>query len=174
RVRQWASWIGMGVMGMLLLTTVVSGQPLIRQKPPRPPIDQPGSGTAAGYSSVRIIENGDFRRIINVARDCIKDGDWPQAVEALQAVLNEKKDYYVKVSETGADGKEEFSRWTSVKFEANNLLGSMPAEGLERYEFSYGKDAKDQLDEAKSKGDRELLAEVAQRYCHTRAGIEAN
>ena len=28
----------------------------------------------------------------------------------------------------------EISRWTSVKFEANNLLGTMPLEGLETYE----------------------------------------
>ncbi len=65
-------------------------------------------------------------------------------------------------------------RWTSVKFEANNLLGAMPADGLAVYEVRFGNKAKDQLDKAKKHGDRELLAEVAQRYCHTKAGIEAN
>src|SRR5438132_861996 len=49
-----------------------------------------------------------------------------------------------------------------------------PAEGLEVYELRYGARAKDKLDDAKQRGDRELLAEVAQRYCHTKAGIEAN
>src|SRR5581483_9803875 len=60
------------------------------------------------------------------------------------------------------------------KFEANNLLGSMPAEGLDIYELRFGAKAQDKLDEAKKTGDRELFAEVATRFLHTRAGAEAN
>jgi outer membrane protein assembly factor BamB/tetratricopeptide (TPR) repeat protein len=131
-------------------------------------------GTAASQlSGIKIIEKSEFRQVINVARDCVKDKAWEEAVTALQALLDNKEDHYVQVHDLDAQGKETL-RWTSVKFEANNLLGSMPAEGMEVYELRYGGKAKDRLDEAKKKGDRELIAEVAQRYCHTRAGIEAN
>src|SRR5206468_836644 len=92
---------------------------------------------------------------------------------ALQTILDNKEDFYAQVTETGPDGKK-ILRWTSVKFEANNLLGSMPDEGLDVYEQRFGAQAKNKLLEAKDTGSRELLAEVAQRFLHTRAGIEAN
>src|SRR4051794_7692840 len=69
-------------------------------RPIKPGPQPTPTGSASNFSSIRIIENGDFRRIINVGRDCIKDKDWTQAVQALQAVLNEKKDYYVKITDT--------------------------------------------------------------------------
>jgi outer membrane protein assembly factor BamB/tetratricopeptide (TPR) repeat protein len=135
--------------------------------------DKAGGSVASQLSGIKIIEKSEFRQVINVARDCVKDKAWEEAVTALQALLDNKEDHYVQVRDKDAQGKEVL-RWTSVKFEANNLLGTMPAEGLEVYELRYGGRAKDKLDEAKKKGDRELLAEVAQRYCHTKAGIEAN
>src|SRR5262249_39361448 len=84
-----------------------------------PPDPVPTSGSASGLSSVKITEDSRFRRVINVGRDCIKDEEWDQAVEALQAILKEKQDYYVQVHETDAYGKD-IPRWTSVKYEANN------------------------------------------------------
>ena len=180
RVRRWAAVLGTTVAGLALaavLTDVVQGQfgRVQRQMQfPGQPVPAPGNGTASGFSGVRIVESSEWRRVINVGRDCIKDKDWKQAIQALQAVLNEEKDHYVKITETDPSGKVEQARWTSVKFEANNLIGSMAPDGLEAYELAYGKEAKDLLDEAKAKGDRNLLAEVAQRFCHTKAGIEAN
>src|SRR5947209_3766007 len=50
----------------------------------------------------------------------------------------------------------------------------MPDEGLDVYEVRFGGKARQELEEAKKKGERELLAQVAQRYLHTRAGAEAN
>ena len=134
----------------------------------------PGGTTAASaLSGIKIIEKSELRQVINVGRECIRDKAWEEAVTALQALLDHKEDHYVQVRDKDASGKE-MLRWTSVKFEANNLLGSMPADGLDVYEVRFGAKAKKQLDLAKEKGDRELLAEVAQRYCHTKAGIEAN
>jgi len=132
-----------------------------------------GGGSASGHSSVKISEDSNLRRILNVGRDCLNDKDWPQAIEAFQKLLEQPKDHYVQVTEKDPTGQE-VKRWTSVKFEANNLIGSMPLEGLLIYEQKHGADAKTKLDEAKKKGDRESLAEVAQIFCHTHAGIEAN
>jgi outer membrane protein assembly factor BamB len=132
-----------------------------------------GSSLASQLSSVKIIEKSELRQAINVARDCVRDKAWEEGVTVLQSLLDNKEDHYVQVRDRDAHGRE-MLRWTSVKFEANNLLGSMPAAGLEVYESRFGGKAKDKLDDAKTRGDRELLAEVAQRYQYTRAGIEAN
>jgi outer membrane protein assembly factor BamB/tetratricopeptide (TPR) repeat protein len=132
-----------------------------------------GGSSAASLSAVKIIDKSEYRKVIEVGRACIKDQAWEEAVTALQAMLDNKEDFYVQIRDKDAAGKET-TRWTSVKFEANNLIGSMPADGLAVYELRYGTKAKDRLDTAKKKGDRDTLAEVAQRYCHTQAGIEAN
>ena len=167
----------MGLMGLFLAAWFFNSADVAAQI--RPPIAPPqpvdmSGGKAAGLSSVKILEDSRVRQVINVGRDCIKDQEWSQAVQALQAILEEKKDYYVQVTETDATGKTGVPRWTSAKFEANNLIGSMPANGLATYELAYGGKAKTQLDDAKKNGDRALLADVAQRYCHTKAGVEAN
>jgi outer membrane protein assembly factor BamB len=162
RARRWAALIALGVIGLSLADRAITQT-----------INPPA--TPAMNSSVKISEDSKFRQVINVGRDCIKDQEWSQAVQALQAILNEKKDSFVQVREPDPfDAKKEITRWTSVKFEANNLIGSMPKEGLQTYEQTYGADAKTMLDEAKNNSDHQLLADIAQRFCHTKAGIEAN
>ena len=83
----------------------------------------PGDGQQ--FSAIKLVENSEFRQYINVAQECIKDKDWNDAVTALQSVLDNKEDFYVRIKEKDAVGRETV-RWTSVKVEANNLLGSMP------------------------------------------------
>ncbi|MSQ93449.1 MAG: hypothetical protein EXR98_02710 [Gemmataceae bacterium] len=177
-MRRAAALVGLGLCALFLAALFFdAGKVEAQIRPPikgtPPPVDMSG-GKAAGLSSVKILEDSRVRQVINVGRDCIKDEVWGQAVEALQAILNDKKDYYVQVTENDATGKPTVPRWTSAKFEANNLIGSMKPQGLETYETAYGGKAKTDLDEAKKNGDALLLADVAQRYCHTRAGIEAN
>ena len=171
-LRRWTVLLGLGITGVVLALFADRSAGQLA----RPPVQPKGTsgGSAAGLSSVKIIEDSQFRRVINVGRDCVKDKDWNQAVQALQSVLNQEKDYYVQVHETDpTDPKKDIARWTSVKFEANNLIGSMPLEGLDTYEQAHGAEAKTMLDEAKKKGDRDELGVVAQRFCHTKAGIEA-
>ena len=50
----------------------------------------------------------------------------------------------------------------------------MSKDGLETYQTKYGGKAQDLLDEYKRTGDLQVLADVAVRYMHTRAGAEAN
>jgi outer membrane protein assembly factor BamB len=171
RARRWAALVALGVVG-LFLADRGAGQVV---NTPVGPATSGGGGAAALHSSVKITEDSKFRQVINAGRECIAEGSWKDAVQALQAILNEKKDSFVQVREPDPfDAKKEITRWTSVKFEANNLIGSMPIEGLQTYEQTYGADAKTMLDEAKRNSDRELLADIAQRFCHTKAGIEAN
>lgn len=148
----------------------VAAQPFLQPGEPAP---SPGTGALSSqFSALKIVEEPKFRQIINVARDCIKDKAWSDAVTALQTILDSKQDHYVQVREKDASGRE-VMRWTSVKFEANKLLGTMPQTGLDLYEQRYGGRARAMLQEAREKGDRELLAEVAQRFQHTEAGLQA-
>ncbi|MBI3411201.1 MAG: hypothetical protein HY040_22940, partial [Planctomycetes bacterium] len=107
-----------------------------------------GGGQAAQYSAIKLVENSELRQYINVARDSVKDKAWNDACTALQLVLDKKEDFYVQVRDKDASGKETL-RWTSVKFEANNLLGAMHDDGLDVYEQRFGATARNILDEAK-------------------------
>lgn len=169
---RWLVVLGLAVVALAVSTNVGVGQKKIAQ--PFQPQPGPGIGTV-DYSSVKIIEDPRYKRTIEVGADLIRDKVWTDAVKVLQKILDEKEDFYVQVRDRDPlDTRKETKRWTSVKFEANNLIGSMDADGLQAYELAYGPDAKTILDEAKKTGDLQLLADVAQRYCHTKAGIEAN
>jgi tetratricopeptide (TPR) repeat protein/outer membrane protein assembly factor BamB len=131
-------------------------------------------GSGSQFSAIKLAEKSEYRQFIEVARDCIKDKAWNDAATALQTILDNKEDFYVRVKERDPHTGRETERRTSVKYEANNLLGSMPEEGLARYELRFGGKARTLLDEARKKGDFEKIADVAQRYQQTQAGAEAN
>ncbi|MFO0865236.1 MAG: hypothetical protein U0744_11415 [Gemmataceae bacterium] len=101
---------------------------------PTPAPNPKDRGTAAQFSAVKLVEEPKFRQFIQVARDCIQDKAWNDAIEAIQTILDEKADSYVQLREKNAAGRQ-VTRWASVKFEANNLLSTMPAEGLDLYEL---------------------------------------
>jgi hypothetical protein len=160
-------WLGSGVIGIVLVCAGPAAGQKDKPKVPPPP-SLPG---AAGLSSVKFEESDKWRRVLNAGRDYITDKDWKQAIEVLQTALDEKKDSYVKLLERDPiDAKKEIVRWTSVKYEANRLLGTMPAKGLEAYEAAYGAKARTLLDEAKTKNKRAMLHAVATPYRHTKAG----
>ena len=179
----WAlSLFGIGALGLIFLSGPATGQVAVQIKggavkggpaKAKGPVIPDGSPPAAQFSAIKFHENENFRKYLNVARECIKDKEWQQGTTALQLILDAKEDSYAQVTEVDPSGKK-IPRWISVKFEANNLLGSMPEEGLDVYEQRFGAPAKNKLQAAKANSDRELLAEVAQRYLHTKAGIEAN
>lgn len=154
----------------LFLTSPADGQKIKKQPQPQP--DPSKSGTQ--WSAVRLIENSDLQTYIVVAQKCMEDKAWNDAVEALQKILDNKEDYYVKVKSRDPITGEEKERSASVKLEANLMIGAMPIQGQNIYEIANGGKARQMLDEAKKKGDLRQLAEVAQRYMHTRAGAEAN
>jgi len=175
---------GLLAVGLHLIATaegqvVQKGRPVRAQiiiGQPAQPIApaMPGSASGNQFSAIKLVEKTEYRQFINVARDCITDKKWDDALTVLQTILDNKEDFYVQVKERDRRTGQEEVRWSSVKFEANNLLGSMPDEGLDVYEVRFGGKARQDLEEAKKNGDREELARVAQRYLHTRAGAEAN
>ena len=62
---------------------------------------------------------------------------------------------------------------SSLKGEAQRLLGSLPESARELYELQFGADAKELLDLAVVSGDINQLTEVTRKYFHTLAGYEA-
>src|SRR5438094_700317 len=124
-IRRWAVVLGLVVVTLVVSTDTGMGQK-IRVQPPQPQPPNLSTGNASGLSSVKIIEDANYRKVIEVGGDFIRDKIWTDAVKVLQKVLDQKEDFYVQVREQDAiDIKKENTRWTSVKFEANNLIGSM-------------------------------------------------
>jgi outer membrane protein assembly factor BamB len=78
----------------------------------------------------------------------------------------EAQDYFI-----GSRG--EGGTTTSLKAEAQRLLGTMPKQGREWYELQFGAEARSMLDRAIAQGDIQRLAEVVRKFFHTTAGYEA-
>src|SRR5262249_21389370 len=93
-------------------------------------------------------------------------------VECLQSLLETKEDSFLEVEGQDEQGKPLKHR-VSVRIEANRLIGELPPEGLEFYQVQYGQAAENRVREAIDKYDPAILAEVALRYLHTKAGADA-
>lgn len=101
----------------------------------------------------------------------LRDRPWNTIVPLLQNILDGKTDsFFNVVYQVG--GKTEVNR-ISVKTEANRIIAAFPKEGLEFYQQANGQAAAALLDEAvKANADPAVLADLSQRYFHTRAGAE--
>ncbi|MFO0822363.1 MAG: hypothetical protein U0792_04480 [Gemmataceae bacterium] len=101
-----------------------------------------------------------------------KDPPWGTICGFLQNILESKSDSFFNTYYT-ANGKKHLHR-ISVKTEANRIIAAFPKEGLQFYQQAYGGAASALLDDAiKANYDIPMLAEVSQRYFHTKAGAEA-
>jgi outer membrane protein assembly factor BamB len=102
------------------------------------------------------------------ASKALEEQRFSDAVAQLGSLLvtPEAEDYFIgPLNEEGTQ--------TSLKVEAQRLLGSMPKQGRESYEIQFGADARSELDAAIADGDVRKLTEVTRKYFHTSAGYEA-
>ncbi|OAI48364.1 hypothetical protein AYO44_07255 [Planctomycetaceae bacterium SCGC AG-212-F19] len=111
-------------------------------------------------------------QILAAAEEVIKEGEWRQAIRALQAILDAPEDAFVTVTRPGPDGKQ-VARVVFARAEANRLLQTLPAAGRAAYQKQVGDDAAQRLAQAKQLGDPNLLADVTRRYWLTPSGPEA-
>jgi outer membrane protein assembly factor BamB/tetratricopeptide (TPR) repeat protein len=109
---------------------------------------------------------------IEAAIDYINDENWATAVQRLQKLLEIDEDVFVRLKRKNAEGNEVFV-WVSAKQEADRLIGTLPAAGLDFYRATYGAKAADLLKNAKKTGDPGLLNDIMKKYAHTEAGAEA-
>lgn len=96
---------------------------------------------------------------------------WEIVCSTAQQLLDAKSDSFYSVKND--KGKETGTR-VSVKAKINDLIGELPKEGKQFYELTYGGTADALLKDAVAAGyDRAILADVSQRYFHTKAGGQA-
>ena len=119
----------------------------------------------------------DLTLALQRARKAIAEEHYSDAVAELGRMLNDldagtnsaevaPQDFFLAT-------KTEAGTHTSLKTEAQQLLGSMPAKGREWYELQFGSQAKAQLEIAVARRDPNELAATSRRFFHTRAGYEA-
>ena len=133
---------------------------------PKTPID----GT--DNSAVSLPRDNKMKSRIEAAQDYIKSGDWAEACNVLQKLLEIKEDVFAEIARKGADGKAT-TALVSVRTEANRLVASLPAKGLEFYKLTFNPSAGALLKQAKANSDPNILAQVMKLYLHTDPGSEA-
>ncbi len=111
---------------------------------------------------------------LKAARDYLeyKEPPYNQICEFLQRILDAKSDSFFDVKYKVGD-QTRVNR-ISVKTEANRIIAEFKPEGLQFYQQAYGATASALLEDAiKANCDVPQLADISQRYFHTRAGAEA-
>jgi outer membrane protein assembly factor BamB len=121
-------------------------------------------------SPITLPTNRDAQQRMNAAQDYIAEQEWAKAVKEIQRLLNNPEDGFVQVS---TDGPKPTTLWVSIRSEANRLLGTMPRDGLKVYEDMFGREAATNLERAQKQNDPQMLADVAQRFLHTKSGLKA-
>jgi len=111
------------------------------------------------------------------AKKAIEEREFGQAVAELGALLAEQPSEDALYADTTQDffvgPFTKAAVQSSLKGEAQRILGDMPEAARELYKLQFGADAKALLDAAASTGDLEKLTEVMRKYFHTDAGYEA-
>jgi len=102
--------------------------------------------------------------LLRRAESRIDRGQWPEALEILQTLLNEETESVV----IGDDGN-----FRSIRWETHSRIGSLPPPAREMYERTYGPLADKLLRDATAQSDFDTIREVAEKYFHTKSGYNA-
>ena len=178
RTRRLIGLLGVAIGGMALATLSdfvpdARGQRKIALQPANPNAAGVLQAPKDFTDDVTVPSNRESKRLIQAAQDYIKKKEWRVACECLQSLLEDKQDSFIEI-DGGTDEKgKPTKRRVSVRTEANRLIGELPADGLETYQVMYGQVASDALRGALDTNDPAILAEVALRYLHTKAGADA-
>src|SRR5262245_60164066 len=120
------------VLAFLLTVALAPAQPA-----PQDPA-KPGDKYANEFTSaIDIPTDPKLKKRLDAAGDYIREESWGEAVRILQGLLDISEDKFVEDEGTGADGKKT-TKWVSVRTKANQLLGTLPPAGRERYELEFG------------------------------------
>ena len=118
----------------------------------------------------------DHKRRLEGVRDYLNVKDvanikWNEVCSFLQQILDSKSDSFFDVKYK-VGGVTRINR-ISVKTEANRIIATFPKEGLQFYQQAQGANAAQLLEDAvKANYDLAMLADLSQRYFHTKAGAE--
>ena len=137
--------------------------------------DRPPSGTPVPPppgEPVTLPQDIQARQRLAAADDYIRVRAWPEAVRLLQALLDARSDSFRRVTYRDKRGRTS-QRWASIRVEAEQLLAHLPKDGMDFYRLTYEARARQELAAAKRDADRTAIQELARRYRHTAAGVEA-
>ena len=180
--RTWGPFATRVALGLILWIAISQAAPAQQGGVPganarNPGQLQPLAGKAAGGSAAEnSLSEGEgpsvFAKaartqiqLLGLARQLVDRGRYAEAVRALGAILDSPEDNFLP-ERSGPVHR-------SLKSEAQQMLGRMPAAGAELYELQFGARARQMLDEAIAEGSVSGLTEVSRRFFHTRAGYEA-
>lgn len=133
-----------------------------------------GLGVAGSSGAdVTAIEEGIFlptdrlrERQLERAGQAIERGSYSDAATMIDDILSGEADSFSQIDGRG-------STWSSVKAQALNMLGRMPAAGRDAYELQFRARAERALEAAVVADDRDAIVAVARRWFYTPAGAEA-
>ena len=135
-------------------------------------------GTTQDTQNIFLPAPRDLKQLLVRAQKSLAAEEYSEAVMQLGTLLTSKQlnspqgdgtesqDFFI--GKSGDQGTQ-----TSLKAEAQRLLGTMPKAGRDLYELQFGTDARVLLDKAIKTGDARHLTEVTRQYFHTSAGYEA-
>ena len=118
----------------------------------------------------------DHKRRLEGVRDYLNVKDpanikWNEVCSFLQQILDSKSDSFFDVKYKAGDTTR--VNRISVKTEANRIIATFSPEGLQFYQQAQGANAAGLLEDAvKANYDIAMLADLSQRYFHTKAGAE--
>ncbi|MEN6459241.1 MAG: PQQ-binding-like beta-propeller repeat protein [Thermoguttaceae bacterium] len=148
------------VVAMLALPTAASAQ-MLRVR------GQKRGTDAEDTDKVFPVAPRNTLKLLSDARKLLTQNRLGEAIKKLGEVLESPDDFLIQLDKNAAVH-------TSLKAEAERLLGEMPREGRDLYELQYGARARQMLSEAVDAGDMERVAEVSRRFFHTKAGGQAS
>jgi outer membrane protein assembly factor BamB len=119
-----------------------------------------------GFSGVYLPTDRTLARAMSRVRERLAEREFHQSLSFLQEVLQRDEDAFLEEG----DGTRQHR---GLKATARQLIGQLPAEGLDAYELLHGAAARRQLDAALEVGDQNGIAAVVRQYFHTMAGYEA-
>ena len=133
-----------------------------------PTAGQPGDDTFSPSAGPSVLAKAARTQVqlLGLARRLVERGRYAEAVRALGTILDSPEDEFLP-ERSGPIQRR------SLKSEAQQVLGRMPAAGVDLYELQFGARARQMLDEAIAGGNVAGLTEVSRRFFHTRAGYEA-
>jgi outer membrane protein assembly factor BamB len=109
------------------------------------------------------------RQRLEAVAEYVEAQRWTEATRLLQALLDNREDVFVPLE--FKDGKP--VRSGSARAEAERLLSTMSADGLDVYRATQAGVARRLLKQARDNRDLKTLEEVVRRYRYTAAGTEA-
>jgi outer membrane protein assembly factor BamB/tetratricopeptide (TPR) repeat protein len=95
-------------------------------------------------------------------RELIKNKQYDHACEIANAMIQRTDAGFYRVGKTG--------RFRPIRAEVNDVLASMPEEGLQRYRTLFDAQAKQMISDAIASGDISRLRKAVNRYRHTSHG----